>query len=286
RVQKAVNRIQPFEMVEKVMEKARNAGFRSINFDLIYGLPYQTVSSMEKTLSQVVTLDPDRIAFYRLAVIPEIFHCQKAFSKTDLPEGDLTLSFMEMAADTFQNHGYEFIGLDHFAKDHDPLKTSKDTCNLVRTFQGMTTSGNLCVLGVGPSAISILADSYAQNDKDTQCWLKKLENGFATAKGMNLSKDDLVRKEVMNRLYCHGIVDMKDISEKFEIDFQGYFKDELERIKILEPLGIARTEAEKITLTGLLGRFLVRIAASVFDAYLPPDSYLKGLPNGRGSKIG
>lgn len=286
RVQQAVNRVQPAEMVAQSVTWCRELGFDSVNFDLIYGLPYQSLDSMARTLNQVIALAPDRIAFYRLAVIPEIFRWQNVFKPADLPAGDLPLELNLLAINRFQEAGYEFIGLDHFARPGEALAEARQAGTLHRTFQGMTTGKELDVLGLGPSAISQLDDAFAQNAKASGDWLRAVESDFATERGLHLTADDRLRREVLQKLYGHGTIDKRAVAERFGIVFDEYFADELRRLRDLSDEGLVRLGPDAVTLTAPLGRLLVRAVAAVFDRYLPADAYRRGLSQAEASKVG
>jgi oxygen-independent coproporphyrinogen-3 oxidase len=285
-VQGAVNRVQPVEVVAQAVAWCRELGFASVNFDLIYGLPFQTLDSMADTLEKTIALGPDRVAFYRLAVIPEIFRWQNVFRHTDRPSGELSLDLNLLAVNRFLEAGYEFIGLDHFARPGEALAQAQRDGSLHRTFQGMTTGKELDVLGLGPSAISQLHDAFAQNVKPSADWRTAVDNEFATERGLHLSADDRLRRELMQQLYGHGVIDKRDLESRFSIVFDAYFAAELARLRELESDGLVSVDADAVRLTVPLGRFLVRVAAAVFDAYLPPDAHRNGLSAQQASRVG
>jgi oxygen-independent coproporphyrinogen-3 oxidase len=285
-VQLAVNRVQPFEMVARAVEWCRELGFPSVNFDLIYGLPHQTLETMAETLDRVVELAPDRIAFYRLAVIPEMFRWQNVFKSTDLPTGELSLELNLLAINHFTEAGYEFIGLDHFAKPTEYLARARADATLHRTFQGMTTGKNLDVIGLGPSAISQLDDAFAQNKKESGKWLAAVGDDFATERGLRLTADDRVRRELLQQLYGYGIIDKRAFEKRFGIPFDDYFSDELRRMTDLIGDGLVVLHETGIRLTEPLGRLLVRVVAAVFDRYLPSQAYHDGLSVRASSLVG
>jgi oxygen-independent coproporphyrinogen-3 oxidase len=286
KVQRAVNRQQPFEMVEQTVSWCRTLGFASINFDLIYGLPFQTLETMADTLDKTLSLGPDRIAFYRLAVIPEIFRWQNVFRHADLPAGDLSLELNLLAINCFLQAGFQFIGLDHFARPDEPLARALADGSLRRDFQGMTTGKSFEVLGMGPSAISQLDRAYGQNRKQSMDWRRAIEEDFATGRGLSLSDDDRLRREVMQQLYGRGIVDRQPLESRFGIDFETYFKSERDRLHELEEQGLVATDRDAIRLTSPLGRLLVRVVAAVFDAYLPATAFRDGLSAQEASRVG
>ncbi len=277
KVQKAINRIQPYEKVAEVMDWVRSHGIPFVNFDLIYGLPFQTEESMHRTLDQVIQLNPDRIAFYRLAVLPEMFKAQKTFIDKDLPEGAASLALNLLGINRFLAAGYEFIGLDHFAKANDPLAVAARKDQLQRNFQGMTTGGNLPLLGFGPSAISMLDDVYIQNPKSVDQWLSMVEDHEFKRKSHILTEDDKIRREVINQIFCHGTIDKGYTESFYDIEFDHYFAKELQELKGLAQEGLVVLDSFDIKLTKPLGLLLRRVVAAMFDAYQP---------FGRGSQVG
>jgi oxygen-independent coproporphyrinogen-3 oxidase len=286
RVQKAVNRVQSFDLIEEVVGWCRELAFASVNFDLIYALPFQTLDGMADTLEKTLALAPDRVAFYRLAVIPEIFRWQNVFRPDDLPSGDLPLELNLLAINRFLAAGYEFIGLDHFARPDEGLARARREGSLRRTFQGMTTGKELDVIGLGPSAISQLDGAYAQNHKASAAWQAAVAVDFATERGLRLSDDDRVRREVMQQLYGHGAIDRRALEARFGIDFDDYFRDELGRLRQLVEEGLVDAEGTGLRLREPLGRLLVRVVAAVFDRYLPPGAFRDGLAPQLSSKVG
>jgi oxygen-independent coproporphyrinogen-3 oxidase len=285
-VQLAVNRVQPFDLVARAVEWCRELGFASVNFDLIYGLPHQTLETMAETLDRVIELAPDRIAFYRLAVIPEMFRWQNIFKSSDLPAGELSLDLNLLAINRFTDAGYEFIGLDHFAKPTEHLARARADATLHRTFQGMTTGKNLDVIGLGPSAISQLDDAFAQNVKDSGKWRTAVEHEFATERGLRLSADDRLRREILQQLYGYGVVDKRAIERRFGIPFDDSFAEERRRLTDLTGEALVAFDETAIRLTEPLGRLLVRVVAAVFDRYLPPDAHRDGLSLHASSRVG
>lgn len=285
-VQRAVNRVQPYEVVERLVGWCRTLGFESMNFDLIYGLPFQTVESLAASLAQTLALKPDRIAFYRLAVIPEIFRWQNVFKHTDLPAGDLPLELNVLAINTFLEAGYAFIGLDHFARPDEALARALREGSLHRTFQGMTTGKQLDVVGLGPSAITQLEDAFAQNVKASVVWQEAVTQDFATERGLTLGADDRLRRELLQQLYGHGAIDRHALETQFGIAFEDYFAAELGRLRELVDQGVVTADADAVRLTEPLGRLLARVVAAVFDRYLPPFAFRDGLPAHLSSKVG
>lgn len=286
-VQQAVNRIQPLEQVAAFTADCRKLGFQSINFDLIYGLPFQTPDTLAETIRQTIALGPDRVALYRMAVIPELFRWQNVFRSDDLPAPDDTCDMFLNAIEAFEAASYQFIGLDHFARPDDDLARAAQTGSLRRTFQGMTTGGGLDVLGFGPSAISIFADAYAQNAKSLEEWSTDIDVGqLATCRGLNLSEEDLLRQAVIEHLYCNAAIDKARIEKRFGIDFDEQFADELARLTELDNDGLVELGHSHIRLAFPLGRLLLRVVAAVFDTYLPRDAFRIGQSAQLVSKVG
>ena len=286
KVQRTVNRLQSLETVQRVVAWCRELGFGSINFDLIYGLPFQTLENMADTLDKTIALSPDRIAFYRLAVIPEIFRWQNVFKPNDLPDGDLPLDLNLLAMQRFQEAGYEFLGLDHFAKPTEALAQACKEQSMQRNFQGMTTGKELDLIGLGPSAISQLDTAFAQNQKDSGDWQSAVTADLATERGLHLSQDDRLRRELLQQLYGYGVIQKASLEKRFGMAFDAYFADELLRLADLVSQGLAVLKSDEIRLTAPLGRLLVRVVAAVFDAYLPKDAYRTGLAAHLSSKVG
>ena len=284
-VQKAVGRVQPLAMVRDFVAAARSAGFTSINFDLIHGLPYQTLASMEETFSHVLDLAPERIAYYRLAVLPELFQMQKMFTRAALPDPALCLDLMLLAIKRLTAGGYRFIGLDHFAKEEDSLALALKDHSLRRSFQGMTTGGDLPLIGLGPSAISQYDGLYLQNFKDTAAWRESVSFGLAFDRGLVLSSEDKLRREVLQQIYCQGEVRFAYLDQLFAIDSTTHFSAMLPGLKLLAEQGLITRQDGGFALTHPLGRLLTRVVAALFDAYLPPDAFMKGLSPGQASQI-
>ncbi|MFW7379878.1 MAG: oxygen-independent coproporphyrinogen III oxidase [Oligoflexus sp.] len=286
KVQKAVNRLQSFEQVQLLTNRARQSGFHSINFDLIYGLPFQSPESMSKTLEQVIKLQPDRIAYYRLAVMPEIFKWQRSFIREDLPQGEASLKLQILAMERFQEAGYEFIGLDHFAKPHDDLAIAFHEKRLSRNFQGMTAGRDQHLIGFGPSAISSLQTAYWQNPKKLNQWWQQATDSKLAMKGCLLSQDDLILRRVIAEIYCYGKVDLPSIADEYQLDAPLYFQRYEKRMKKLIEDGLLRCKDGVVSEEGLLGRLLRRVIASSFDAYLPEDIFEHGLASNQASRVG
>ncbi|MBI5299078.1 MAG: oxygen-independent coproporphyrinogen III oxidase [Deltaproteobacteria bacterium] len=270
-VQKLAGRIQPEKQTRHAVEVCRELKFKSINMDLIYGLPKQTLQTFQSTIQKVLVLDPDRIALFNFAYVPWMHAHQRKIFDQDLATPIQKLKMFCEAVQSFQNNGYEFIGLDHFAKKNDELSVAKLHCTMYRNFQGYTTKSFCDMIGMGVTSISHLSGAFAQNAKK----LKDYENlalsqGLATQRGMFLNADDLKREWVIRELMCHQCVDKKAFEKTFDIPFDVYFKKELEKLPPLEKDQLICLNSEKIRVTPL-GRIFLRNIAMLFDAYLQPQ---------------
>ena len=266
-VQKAVHRIQSYEVTRDLIATARELGFDSINVDLIYGLPYQTADSFAHTIEQIVDLSPDRIAMFSYAHVPWLKKQQGSFV-AHLPEGMKKFDIFRSGLLKFLEAGYLYIGMDHFAKENDELAISQRNRTLHRNFQGYTTKAGADLYGMGITAISGVQDTYAQNYRDIPSWEKAVEeHGLATMRGYRLSEDDVIRREIISRLLCHTVIVKDEISKQFGIDFDEYFAPELERLKMPQEDGLVVMNDKEIR-TAWLGRIFIRNLAMVFDPYL------------------
>lgn len=267
-VQKAVNRIQSFEQTAGVVEDCRANGFTSVNIDLMYGLPYQTVESFLETVDRVVEISPDRIALFNYAHVPQLRHAQNAFRRMPVPEGLPKFEIFRQASDRFTEAGYVFIGLDHFAKPDDEMALAQADRTLWRNFQGYTTKAGTDVYAMGVSAISFVGGAFAQNFRDTARYYERVDAGeLPTMRGIWLDEDDRVRGTVIERLLCHCVVVKREIEEQFGVEFDAYFADALERLEVPEADGLVRLLPDRVEVTPL-GRLFLRNLAMPFDAYL------------------
>ena len=266
-VQKAVHRVQPFEMTRDLIASARDLGFDSINVDLIYGLPYQTGESFAHTVEQIVGLSPDRVAMFSYAHVPWLKKQQGSFVRF-LPEGMKKFDIFRNGLLKFLEAGYLYIGMDHFAKENDELAVSQRNRTLHRNFQGYTTKAGADLFGMGITAISGIQDTYAQNHRDIPHWEKAVnERGIATMRGYRLSQDDIIRREVISRLLCHTVIVKDEISRRFGINFDEYFAPELQHLKMPQEDGLVVMNDREIR-TAWLGRIFIRNLAMAFDPYL------------------
>ncbi len=278
-VQQHVRRVQPYDMVEESVSDCRELGFDAVNFDLIYGMPYQTLETISRTVEDTITLSPDRIAYYHYAQIPEKIATQRGMDYTRLPDSDAKFEMFLTGLDLFTKAGYEFIGLDHFARPDEGLAKASDAGTLQRNFQGMTTGGGLDMLGVGASSIGqLLGVGFLQNIKETDAYVACIERGDSPiVRGKRFTTDDRIRQAVLNLLYCHAEVRPALIEEMFGIRFAEYFAREIEILKTLERDGLIASKGDgAFEVTCPLGRVLMRNVAAVFDAYLDPEAYRLG----------
>ena len=271
RVQKAIHREQPFENVRQLMQQSRAVGFDSINLDLIYGLPLQTPSSFEYTLSQVLELEPERIAMYAYAHLPSRFKPQRRIHSVDLPTPHSKLQMLSKAIEQMLGAGYEYIGMDHFAKASDSLAVSKRRGTLHRNFQGYSVQPDGDLIGLGVSAISRVGASYSQNAKTIDEYADILaQERLPIVRGLTLNRDDLLRRVVIMALMCQGILSFEVIEQAFLIDFQAYFANELKSLESMQTHGLLKLDTQSIEVTKK-GWYLVRAIAMVFDKYLTLD---------------
>jgi oxygen-independent coproporphyrinogen III oxidase len=267
-VQQAVNRIQPLEMVEKAVEESRKAGFESVNADLIYGLPRQTLESFGRTLGSLIRLAPDRIALYNYAHLPRRFKAQRLIVEKDLPSAEERLQIFMMSMHRLLDAGYVYIGLDHFSKPGDELNKARLSKSLHRNFQGYTTRAECDLIGFGVSAISKVGHSYSQSVRTVNAYYAHLDrDSLPIEKGFALSADDLLRREIIMTLMCSAPVEFDAVNRAHGIDFSTYFAQELALLKPYEEAGLIALDAQAIRITPK-GRMFVRASAMVFDKYL------------------
>lgn len=266
-VQKAVNRIQSEESVRELTEKSRAAGFESISFDLIYGLPGQTVESFSRTLDTVIDLAPDRIAVYNYAHLPQRFKGQRMIKSEEIPSPDVKLDILNSSISKLIDARYEYIGMDHFALPDDELAVAQRTGELQRNFQGYSTHRSCDLIGLGISSISHIGDSFSQNVVGTASYAEILAQGkLPIQRGLVLNDDDRLRGAVIQQMMCFGYIDFDYFSQKFNIDFTEYFAAELQRLKPLEEDNLITTNTRRVDIT-TRGRLLLRTVARVFDIY-------------------
>lgn len=271
-VQEAVNRIQPEAMLFSVMNWIREAGFESVNVDLIYGLPFQTYETFQETVQKTLQLDPDRIAVFNFAYVPWLKPVQKRMPEAAMPDAAEKLKILQQTIAQLTQNGYVFIGMDHFAKPNDELAIAQQAGELHRNFQGYTTKPESDLLGFGMTSISMAQDVYVQNHKRLKDFYQALDKQeLPIEKGVRLSQDDLIRRTVIMELMCQFQLSVDALENKyhlgFDLDFNGYFAEALPKLDALEVDGLLHRWGDGIEVTPA-GRLLIRNIAAVFDAYL------------------
>jgi oxygen-independent coproporphyrinogen-3 oxidase len=267
-VQKAVNRVQPLALIEEVYGWFRAEGFASINLDLMTGLPHQTVDSYRRTLTEIVRLQPDRLAVFGYAHVPWMKKHQKLIVEPDLPNFEARMSMQELILETLEASGYMHIGMDHFAKPEDSLVQAQRNRTLWRNFQGYTTHRDADIYAFGVSAISLTETVYAQNEKRLPAYQQKIDRGeLATEKGYRLSRDDRIRRDVITELMCDLELTKDKIAQRWRLEFDTYFAESLKALAPLAQDGLVQMSNGVIRVTAL-GRLFLRNIAMCFDAYL------------------
>jgi oxygen-independent coproporphyrinogen-3 oxidase len=277
KVQEAVRRRQTEEMTVSTYWKAREIGFQGINIDLIYGLPFQTVDSFQKTAQKLVELKPDRIAFYSYAKIPWLKLHQKAIPEETLPSLEEKFNIYVQARQTFLNAGYLGIGMDHFATKNDSMGQAFLSKNLTRNFQGYAVQAAEDMIGFGVTSIGFIEGAFFQNEKGIAGYQQKITAGsLPIAKGFILSEDDQIRRFVIQSIMCHFMLDKRAFLKTFEKDFDTYFAKEQEKLNALQVKGFLKQTKDEIRATSL-GSLFIRIIASTFDAYLHQGKFSRAV---------
>ena len=267
-VQEAVNRIQSVEQTRAVIDACRGNGFRSVNVDLIYGLPNQTPDGFARTLDTVAQMRPDRVAVYGYAHMPHLFKPQKQLNAALLPTPDTRLALLQLAIEKLTAAGYLYIGMDHFALPDDELALAQARGGLHRNFMGYTTHADSDLVGLGVSAISHIGDSFSQNPRDLPSWQAALDEGrLPVFRGMRMNEDDQLRADLIQQLMCQGEIPVAALERRYAIDFAEYFALALDRLAPLAEDGLVRVEEQRIVVTSR-GRLLLRNIAMCFDHYL------------------
>ncbi len=268
KVQEATNRMQPEEITRDAVAWSRKLGFKSINLDMIYGLPYQTLESFEKSLRKIIDVSPERIAVFNFAHVPWLKPHQKLIDKNTLPPPEIKLQILKMTIELLTSSGYVYIGMDHFAKPDDELAIAQREKTLYRNFQGYSTHAGADLYAFGNSAISQFNHVYSQNYKSLQDYYGAIDSGKSpTAVGYRMTPDDIVRQYVIMRLMCDMELDKRDIEKKLEIDFDDYFKDAYPKLSEFVSDNLLELSQNKIVVKDM-GRLVIRNIAMAFDAYL------------------
>lgn len=267
-IQTLINREQDENLIANLIKQARKRDFASISLDLIYGLPKQTVESFTDTLNKVIALSPDRLSVFNYAHLPTRFAAQRKIKDEDLPAAIEKLKILQNSIEQLTQAGYTFIGMDHFAKPTDELAIAQQQGILHRNFQGYTTHGDADLLGLGVSAISMLGDSYAQNQKDLQIYQSEVQKkGNALWKGFTLNQDDKIRRDVIKQLICHFNLNKATIENRYQIKFDDYFAEDLQLLAPLVKDGLVENKADSLIVSAK-GQMLIRNICMCFDIYM------------------
>jgi oxygen-independent coproporphyrinogen-3 oxidase len=267
-VQKAVNRIQPEAQTRAIIDAARGSGFRSVNLDLIYGLPLQSAATMERTLQKVIAAAPDRISVYNYAHLPHLFKPQRRILDADLPAPDEKLRMLALCIERLEDAGYVYIGMDHFARPDDELAVAQRQGRLHRNFQGYSTHAEADLVSCGVSAISAVGLTYSQNVKTLDAYYGMLDcHRLPIARGIRLSMDDLLRRSIIQKLMCNFELSIKALQQGYPICFASYFAAELQQLAAMQDEGLLAIDSDWITVSPR-GRLLVRNICMLFDRHL------------------
>jgi oxygen-independent coproporphyrinogen-3 oxidase len=268
-VQLAVNRPQHADTVKQLITQARELGFKSINADMIYGLPLQTPESFKQTIEQLIELSPDRVSVFNYAHLPERFAAQRKIKEHDLPNAHDKLTMFKNTLEQMTQAGYQFIGMDHFAKADNELAIAQNEGQLHRNFQGYTTHGNCDLLGLGASSISQIGTAILQNKKELKHYYHSIEtqSGCALSKGMHLTHDDVIRADAIKQLICQFELNIEEFAKKYNIEFDTYFAEALVSLKPLIDDNMVIIENNHVSVTSR-GNLFIRIICMCFDAHL------------------
>ncbi len=271
-VQKGVNRLQSYDETMTVLQAARAEGFKSVSVDLIYGLPFQSAASFNRTLDLIIGAGPDRLSLFNYAHLPEIFKPQRRIDADSLPSAAEKLRILQLSIQRLTDAGYVFIGMDHFAKPDDELAVAQQRHTLYRNFQGYSTHANCDLIGMGITSIGMVGDTYSQNVKTLDAYYGSLERGeLPIMRGVELDADDLLRRQVIMELICHFELTFDRIERAFEIRFDEYFQAELNELTQMQEDGLLTVDTGHIQVTPA-GKLLIRNICMVFDRYLRAPS--------------
>ena len=274
-VQRLVNREQDEEFIFALLRHAREIGFTSTNIDLIYGLPKQTPESFAFTLQKVAELNPDRLSVFNYAHLPTLFAAQRKIKDADLPSAEQKLDILQETIASLTDAGYQFIGMDHFPRPDDELAIAQREGVLHRNFQGYTTQGDTDLLGMGVSAISMIGDCYAQNQKELKQYYQQVdESGTALWRGIALTRDDCIRRDVIKALICNFRLEFAAVEAQWDLIFNDYFAEDMKLLAPLAKDGLVDVDEKGIQVTAK-GRLLIRNICMCFDAYLRQKARLQ-----------
>jgi len=267
-VQKTVNRLQPEDITRQTVDWSKELGFKSINLDLMYGLPFQKTVSFSKTIDKVLSMNPDRLAVFNYAHLPDMIKHQKLIKDEWIPPREEKLQLLKLSIDKLSDAGYTYIGMDHFAKPDDELTIAMENGTLYRNFQGYSTHAGINLFAMGITSITMLSDTYMQNVKNLKDYYRLIDqNKLPIMRGIILNNDDIIRREVITELMCNFRLKKEKIEKKYGLHFDSYFAEALEHLVSLEDDGLVEIKSDQITVTNS-GRLLIRNIAMKFDAYL------------------
>ncbi len=267
KVQAAVNRLQPTSLSQEIIQSSRDLGFKSVNIDLIYGLPHQSIDGFSKTVDSIIQMSPDRLSVFNYAHMPDRFRSQKHISDDDLPVASDKLIILENTINQLIDAGYVYIGMDHFAKPDDELAIAQREGHLHRNFQGYTTHSDCDLVAMGVSAISQIGDVYYQNEHDLGLYEAAIaDKGQAIKRGVILTREDRIRRRVITQLICHFELTPSVIEKEFELDFNSFFAEEVQNMQQFIDDGLVEMSGETFRVTPS-GRLLIRRICMTFDAY-------------------
>ncbi|MES9898050.1 MAG: oxygen-independent coproporphyrinogen III oxidase [Sedimenticola sp.] len=275
KVQKAVNRVQSEAETMTVLEAAHDNGFRSVSIDLIYGLPFQTSKSFMSTLDRIIEVGPDRLSVFNYAHLPQIFKPQRRINESELPPAEVKLEILQMTIEHLTAAGYVYIGMDHFARPDDELAIAQREGTLYRNFQGYSTHAECDLVAMGVTSIGMIDATYSQNLRGLDEYYQQIDKGrLAVFRGLELNRDDLIRRDVITRLICHFQMDFSAIEKAWDINFNDYFSADLPKLQGMEKDGLLSVSDGRITVLPR-GRLLIRNICMAFDQYLPPAAQQK-----------
>ncbi|WP_257253263.1 MULTISPECIES: oxygen-independent coproporphyrinogen III oxidase [unclassified Endozoicomonas] len=267
KVQQAINRVQPEEQVQSVLDAARTMAFRSVHMDLIYGLPHQTVDGFMSTVNRVIGMAPDRLSLFNYAHLPHRFKPQRRINEADLPSSEEKLDILHQATKKLVARGYVFIGMDHFALNDDELAVAQETGTLHRNFQGYTTHSHCDLIAMGVSSISKVGGVYTQNHVSMEAYQNSInEARLPIYRGLTMNRDDEIRQSVINQLICHFKLNFAEVEERYDLKFSDYFSDALEALRPMANDGLVSLNGQGIKVEPR-GKMLIRNICMQFDGY-------------------